>query len=149
MRTSFLQIERNPKATVAKHVARWLLGLSLIYAGYSHLTFNRTEFLAQVPNWLPMDPDFVVVASGVVEIVLGLSLLFLVSQRIWVGFLVGLFFVIIFPGNIAQYMNGIDAFGLNTDKARLIRLFFQPVLVLWALWSTGALQHWRENIIEK
>jgi len=149
MKNSFLQIERNPKATVWKHIARWLLGLSLIYAGYSHLTFNRTEFLAQVPNWLPMDPDFVVVASGVVEIVLGLSLLFLVSQRIWVGYLVGLFFIIIFPGNIAQYMNGIDAFGLNTDKARLIRLFFQPVLVLWVLWSTGALQHWRENIIEK
>jgi uncharacterized membrane protein len=149
MKNSFLQIERNPKATVWKHIARWLLGLSLIYAGYSHLTFNRTEFLAQVPNWLPMDPDFVVVASGVVEIVLGLSLLFLVSQRIWVGYLVGLFFIIIFPGNIAQYMNGIDAFGLNTDKARLIRLFFQPVLVLWALWSTGASQHWRENIIDK
>jgi len=149
MKNSFLQIERNPKATVWKHIARWLLGLSLIYAGYSHLTFNRTEFLAQVPNWLPMDPDFVVVASGVVEIVLGLSLLFLVSQRIWVGYLVGLFFIIIFPGNIAQYMNGIDAFGLNTDKARLIRLFFQPVLVLWALWSTGASQHWKENIIDK
>ena len=116
------------------------LGLFLTSAGYSHLTVNRLEFQAQVPTWLPLDPDFVVLASGVVEIALGLSLLALWRFRAHVGLLAALFFVAIFPGNINQFVNGIDAFGLNTDMARGVRLLFQPMLVLWALWSTGALR---------
>ena len=116
------------------------LGLFLTSAGYSHLTVNRIAFQAQVPTWLPLDPDFVVLASGVVEILLGLSLLTLWRVRAYVGLFVALFFVAIFPGNINQFVNGIDAFGLNTDTARGIRLLFQPVLVLWALWSTGAMR---------
>lgn len=119
-----------------KTIGRILLGLFLTLAGISHLTYSRTEFLAQVPPWVPMDPDLVVILSGVVEIILGLSLLFVKKRRKEVGWIVALFFVAIFPGNISQYMNGIDAFGLNSDKARLIRLFFQPVLIIWALWST-------------
>ena len=116
---------------------RILLGLFLASAGLSHLTWSRTEFLAQVPRWLPMDPDFVVVSSGLVEILLGLGLLFLSQHALLVGKITALFFIAIFPGNINQYIHQIDAFGLNTDTARFIRLFFQPLLVLWALWSTG------------
>jgi len=114
------------------------LGLFLGSAGYSHLTVNRIAFQAQVPTWLPLDPDFVVLASGVVEIVLGMALLTLWRYRAYVGLAAALFFVAIFPGNINQFVNGIDAFGLDTDLARGVRLLFQPVLVLWALWSTGA-----------
>lgn len=121
-----------------KHIARTFLGAALAYAGVTHLTTNRTEFLAQVPTWVPLDADFVVVASGVVEIILGLSLILLVKYQKQIGWITAAFFVAIFPGNISQYVNGIDAFGLDTDQARLIRLFFQPLLVLWALWSTGA-----------
>lgn len=116
------------------------LGLFLTSAGYSHLTVNRIAFQAQVPTWLPLDPDFVVLASGVVEILLGLSLLTFWRVRAYVGLFVALFFVAIFPGNINQFVNGIDAFGLNTDTVRGVRLLFQPVLVLWALWSTGAMR---------
>ena len=116
------------------------LGAFLLSAGASHLTVSRLEFQAQVPTWLPFDPDFVVISSGVVEILLGLSLITLWRVRKRVGLLVALFFVAIFPGNINQFVNGIDAFGLNTDSARAARLLFQPVLVLWALWSTGALR---------
>ena len=115
------------------------LGLFLTSAGYSHLTVNRLEFQAQVPTWLPLDPDFVVLASGVVEMLLGAALLMLWRARAQVGLVVALFFIAIFPGNINQFVNGIDAFGLNTDMLRGARLLFQPVLVLWALWSTGAL----------
>ena len=57
-----------------------------------------------------------------------------------VGIATALFFIAIFPGNISQYVNKVDAFGLDSDQARFIRLFFQPLLVIWALWSTGA---WR------
>ena len=115
-----------------------LLGAALMYAGITHLTTNRTEFQAQVPTWVPLSADFVVLASGVVEILLGLALASLQNRR-QVGWITAAFFVAIFPGNISQYVNGIDAFGLDTDQARLTRLFFQPVLVLWALWGTGAL----------
>ena len=115
-----------------------LLGAALIYAGITHLTTNRIEFQAQVPTWVPFSADFVVLASGVVEISLGLALASLQYRR-QVGWITAAFFVAIFPGNISQYVNGIDAFGLDTDQARLTRLFFQPLLVLWALWATGVL----------
>jgi uncharacterized membrane protein len=121
-------------------VSQVALGVVLVSAGVSHLTVSRIEFQAQVPTWLPLDPDFVVISSGIVEILLGIALITLWPLRRRVGLLVALFFVAIFPGNINQFVNGIDAFGLNSDSARAVRLLFQPVLVLWALWSTGALR---------
>ncbi|ERM83693.1 hypothetical protein P872_02525 [Rhodonellum psychrophilum GCM71 = DSM 17998] len=133
------------RTNLAQNIARVILGGFLVMAGTSHLSWSRAEFLAQVPSWLPIDADLVVILSGVVEIILGLSLLFFTSRRRQVGWVVAAFFVLIFPGNISQYMNGIDAFGLDTDRARAIRLVFQPVLVLLALWSTGAWQAWRKQ----
>lgn len=117
-----------------------LLGLTLCYTGILHLTSRRVEFQAQVPSWLPLEPDFVVIASGVVEIVLGLALLTLWKFRKQVGIATAIFFLLIFPGNVWQYLDGIDAFGLNTDTERGIRLLFQPVLVVWALWSTESIK---------
>jgi uncharacterized membrane protein len=128
------------RTSLARIVARVVLGAFLLVAGTAHLTVARAEFAAQVPAWLPLDSDVVVVASGVVELVLGAALVFLGRYRVQVGWVVAAFFVAIFPGNIAQYVDGVSAFGLDTDGARLTRLFFQPVLVVWALWSTGA---WR------
>ena len=122
-------------------VLRLLLGAALIYAGISHLTFSRQEFQAQVPVWLPLDADFVVLASGVVEIMLGIGIASAGAVVPVAGLLAAAFFVAIFPGNINQYVEGISAFGLDTDQARLNRLFFQPVLVIWALWSTSALTY--------
>ena len=122
---------------VIRKAVQILLGSTLLYTGTLHLTTRRAEFQAQVPTWLPLSPDFVVIASGFVELALGLALVSLRRRR-EVGIATALLFIAIFPGNINQYVNGIDAFGLDTDQARLIRLFFQPLLVLWALWSTGA-----------
>jgi len=126
-----------------KTLAQLGLGAFLLSAGISHLESNRTEVLAQVPTWLPLDPDFVVIASGLVEISLGVLLITTVlifkRYRSQVGLITGIFFILIFPGNINQYVNQIDAFGLDTDTKRLIRLFFQPPLVIWALWSSGAI----------
>ena len=129
---------------IIKKLAQALLGFALAYAGTTHLTTSRQEFQAQVPTWLPLNADFVVVASGVVEIILGLSLLILWRQRQIIGLVVATFFILIFPGNINQYVNHIDAFGLNSDQARLIRLFFQPLLVAWALWSTGGWSYFKQ-----
>jgi uncharacterized membrane protein len=125
-----------------KTLAQLGLGAFLLSAGISHLESNRTEFLAQVPTWLPLDPDFVVIASGLVEITLGVLLittaLILKKYRKVIGLTTALFFILIFPGNINQYVNQIDAFGLDTDTKRLIRLLFQPPLVIWALWCSNA-----------
>ncbi len=123
---------------------RILLGSFMTLAGIGHLTFQREEFQAQVPRWLPSDPafmDFVVLSSGIVEISLGLAMIFLWKHQVKVGIILAVFYVLIFPGNISQYTNEISAFGLDTNQKRLIRLFFQPVLILWALWSTGALKY--------
>jgi uncharacterized membrane protein len=125
---------------VVRTVLRWLLGGALIGAGVGHLTAQRTEFRAQVPGWFPIDDDVVVVASGIVEIARGVALIALARHRVVVGTIVAAFFVVIFPGNVAQWTEGVDAFGLDTDAERFARLFFQPVLVIWALGATGAWQ---------
>jgi uncharacterized membrane protein len=130
---------------LARTSGRWVLGLALAAAGLAHLTTQRVEFRAQVPSWFPIDPDLVVVVSGLVEIVLGVALVAGYRRRVVVGWTVALFFVAIFPGNIAQYTEQRDAFGLDSDTERLVRLFFQPVLVAWALWSTGAWRSFRHR----
>ncbi len=135
-----IEDEANPPATsTAQDAARIALGLTLMFAGTSHLTFARKAFKAQVPPWIPLKPDTVVLESGVVEITLGAALVALPGQKQLVGRIAGAFFTAIFPGNIAQYTHRRSAFGLDTDGKRLARLFFQPALIAWALWSTGAL----------
>ena len=131
---------------VVARLPQMVLGFALAYAGVGHLTTSRTEFQAQVPTLLKDYADFVVLASGVVEIALGVGLIALWRYRVQLGWLVAAFFVAIFWGNISQYVNGVDAFGLNSDRARLIRLFFQPLLVMWALGSTGAWSAWRSRV---
>lgn len=131
-------MSRPPRSTPLQHVARIVLGLFMLFAGIAHLTFARSDFQAQVPDWVPADKDFVVVASGIVEITLGGAALALGRYRVQVGWILAAFFIAVFPGNISQFITKTDAFGLDSDAARGIRLAFQPLLVLWALWSCGA-----------
>jgi uncharacterized membrane protein len=133
----------NRRRSIPRTIAQVLLGAMLLLAGIGHLTVARQAFLAQVPAWVPLDGDLVVVLSGIAEILLGLALLTLWRWRVAVGWLVAAFFVAIFPGNISQLVTQTDSFGLNTDTARAVRLVFQPLLVLWALWATGAWHAWR------
>ncbi|RYM31423.1 hypothetical protein ERX46_16060 [Brumimicrobium glaciale] len=126
------------ETTLTQKIFRIIIALFMIVAGFSHLTFNRVEFQAQVPEWLPMSKDLVVILSGIVEMTLGLGLMFWKKQRVNFGWALAIFYILIFPGNIAQYIDGKDFGPLNSDTARLIRLFFQPVLIVWALWSSGA-----------
>jgi uncharacterized membrane protein len=138
------------QTTIVQNIFRIVLALFMIYAGFSHLTFNRVDFQAQVPEWVPLSKDWVVIISGIIEMVLGLGLAFWKKERIRFGWALAIFFVLVFPGNISQYLEGRDAFGvLDSDGARLRRLFFQPVLVAWALWSSGAWKDWRTIKTEK
>jgi uncharacterized membrane protein len=139
-------LKKEVNTSLAQNIFRILLALIMVYTGFSHLTFNRIDFQAQVPDWVPLSKDLVVVLSGTVEIALGLTLLLWKKQRVNFGCALALFFILVFPGNLAQYLDGKDAFGaLNSESARLIRLFFQPVLIAWALWSSGAWQSWRNT----
>jgi uncharacterized membrane protein len=128
-------MDRQP---LPKRIGRILLGTMLLFTGTSHLTFGRAEFVAEVPRWIPLTPDLVVVLSGFVELALGAALIALGRWRVVIGLATAAFFVAIFPGNVSQYANHINAFGLDSDGKRLLRLFFQPPLVVWALWSTDA-----------
>ena len=120
-------------------VSRLALGSLLLTAGIGHLGKKRQEFQAQVPDWVPLSKDTVVLASGGVEVALGTALLALPQQKVVVGRLAALFFTLIFPGNISQFATKTSAFGLDTDRKRTIRLLFQPILVLWAVWSTRSI----------
>lgn len=134
-----------PRVSLPATIARYLIALVLVITGVGHLTFARTGFQGQVPAWVPLDPDFVVLASGVVELAFAAALLFLPRWRVPAGWLLAAFFVAIFPGNISQFVTHTDSLGLDTDIARGIRLVFQPVLVLVTLWATGAWKWWRER----
>jgi uncharacterized membrane protein len=119
-------------------IARLLLGAGLIFAGISHLTIARKDFQAQVPDWVPLKKDNTVVYSGIAEIALGSALAFTSEKhKKTVGKIAAAFFTAVFPGNISQFEHKRPAFGLDTNRKRFIRLFFQPVLVYWALKSTG------------
>lgn len=136
--------QARPGGGLARTVGRVGLGAVLAFAGTSHLTFAREEFRAQVPPWVPVDEDLVVLGSGVVEIALGTALAVAPARhRAAVGWAAAAFFVAIFPGNVSQYLTHTDAFGLDTDAKRLARLPGQGALVAWSLWSTGAWRAWR------
>ena len=129
------------KTNITQNIFRVFLGLLMIFPGIGHLTFQRAEFLTQVPDWTLFDKDMVVIVSGVMEIALGLAMIFWTKQKVHIGIILGIFLILVFPGNVKQFMDGTNAFGLDTDQKRLIRLFFQPLLILWAIWSTGALNY--------
>ena len=135
------QLSRTSRVT--RIVGRVALGAFLAFAGTGHLTFARESFQGQVPDWIPLGKDFVVVASGFVEVALGAALIFAHKWRVAVGWVVAAFFVAVFPGNISQLVTHNDSFGLDTDLKRWLRLPFQPVLIIWALWSTEAWRTWR------
>ncbi|MDM1550540.1 DoxX family protein [Empedobacter falsenii] len=125
------------KKKTKQNIARYSLGAFLVVAGITHLTIARKEFKAQVPNWIPLEKDDTVVYSGVVEIVLGSSIILMSDKnKELVGKVIAGFFAAVFPGNWAQYKNHRNGFGLDTDQKRLARLFLQPLLMLWAIKST-------------
>ena len=132
------------KTSTIQNIFRILLGLIMLYIGTAHLSFRRIEFQAQVPTWLTTDDgltDLVVLISGYIEIAFGILMVVGDKLKVKTGIALGIFYILIFPGNINQYVNEINSLRLDSENKRLIRLFFQPLLVLWALWSSGALKH--------
>jgi uncharacterized membrane protein len=136
---------RPARSTKPRTVVRILLGAAITWAGISHLTVARQEFRAQVPEFVPLDPDVTVLASGIAEISLGAALVLLVRRQATVGWVAAVFFAAVFPGNIAQWVHHRDGFGLDTDTKRFVRLLFQPALMAVVLWATNALRNGRRK----
>jgi uncharacterized membrane protein len=139
----------RPAITIAREIARWALAALLLAAGASHLTWGRRGYRIVVPDWatrlLRTDKDMIVVASGAAELMLGAALVVLPADRRRVGWVIASFFVAVFPGNVHQWRTGRPAPLMRTDRARFVRLLLQPVLVLWALWSTAGPAEVRER----
>lgn len=125
----------------ARGVAAWLLAAVFAAAGVSHLTWGRRGYRIVVPAWAPratgLDVDGIVVASGAAELVLAAGLAGLPAERRRVGAAAALFLLAVWPGNVHQWRTRRSAPLLRTDRARLVRVLLQPLLVAWALWSTG------------
>ncbi len=121
--------------------ARWVLAALLLVTGVGHFTWGRRGFRIVVPEWavrvLRLDKDAIVIASGAVEILLGAALVALPRERRTIGWAVAAFFLAVLPGNVHQWRTKRSVPGLDTDAKRLGRLFLQPLLVAWALWSTA------------
>ena len=126
--------------SISRTIACGLLALLLLAAGVSHLSSGRRGYRVVVPPWatrmLRLDADAIIIASGVVELMLGSALVVLPRERRRVGAAIAAFFVAVFPGNVHQWQTGRPAPLMRTDRARFIRLLLQPLLVAWALWST-------------
>ena len=132
------------KTTIIQNIFRVLLGSIMLYIGIAHLSFRRIEFQAQVPTWLTTNEgmmDLIVLISGYIEIAFGILMILGGKLKVKTGIALVIFYILIFPGNINQYINEIDSLRLDSDNKRLIRLFFQPLLVLWAFWSSGSLEY--------
>lgn len=125
------------KTATLKNYARIVLGVGLIGTGISHLTGARKAFQAQVPDWVPLKKDDTVVYSGIAEIALGSALVFTKKHQKTIGIVAVSFLAAVFPGNISQFVHKRNAFALDSNRKRLLRLFLQPVLVYWALKSTN------------
>lgn len=128
-----------------KNLIRIALGVFMLLAGIGHLTYAREIFQAQVPDWIPLSKNFIVLASGIVEILLGVAMIFFTKQKEYVGLTLALFYILVFPGNISQYLEHRDGFGLDTDTKRFVRLLFQPVLIFFALYATDALKKLKKS----
>lgn len=128
-----------PAPALSQQVARFSAGAGLAFAGVAHLTFARRGFRAQVPPWMPMDADDVIMLSGAVEVALGAGLITVPKHRRPLAGITAAFLAGVFPGNVSQYINRVDGLGLDTDGKRFVRLFFQPLMCAVALHAGGLL----------
>lgn len=136
------------KTSISQNILRLTLGLIMIYIGIAHLFFRRIEFQAQVPRWLTSDENFVdmiVLISGYIEIIFGVLMVWGGKFKAKTGLVLGIFYVLVFPGNINQYIHELDGLRMYSNNERFLRLLFQPVLIFWALWSTNALKFFKKN----
>ena len=120
------------KAPPLRGTCRVILAVVMIGIGMLHLV-QPDGFVKTVPHFLPA-PLALVIVSGVFEILGGVGLLVPVLRRAASLGLVALYFAV-FPANLNMALNDIQPAGSHVPLALLwLRLPFQILLILWALW---------------
>ena len=126
--------ETHPRVRTAMRIA---MAIFYLAAGLLHVG-TPEKFLPIVPDWVPQ-PDLVIVATGVCEISGALALMTTRLRKL-AGIMLALYAVCVFPANIKHAIDHIDLPGLPSSWwYHAPRLAFQPVLVWWALWCSGAI----------
>jgi uncharacterized membrane protein len=117
-----------------RHHARWGLAVAMVFAGVSHLLMP-TPFVQHLPEWVP-GRDPLVALTGVLEIALGVALVYSKQRRSLAGLAVAAFLVAVFPANVYVAVAAVDVEGQPGGAYPWIRLPFQALFIAWALWST-------------
>lgn len=118
-------------------LARYILSVLMVGIGLLHFVVDDI-FVQIVPPAFPA-PYALVWISGVIEIALGLGILFERTRRL-AGFGLVALYIAVFPANIYMAVSNVQIQGLPawavqpSPTALWLRLPFQIALILWALW---------------
>jgi uncharacterized membrane protein len=118
--------------TIAKIIARWLLVVAFVIAGWNHFR-DPDLYLAMMPPYLPW-PAGLIAISGVAEIAGGIGVAIPAVRRLAGWGLIALL-VAVFPANLHMALNHVQLPGVHLSETVLwIRLPLQAVLILWVWW---------------
>ncbi len=118
--------------TIAKTVLRYVLAIVFVAAGVNHF-LNAAFYIGIMPPFMPRHAELVYL-SGVIEIGLGLLLLFRRTSA-WAGWGCIALLIAVFPANVHMALNP-QLFPAVSPLALWARLPFQAVFIAWAFWFT-------------
>ena len=112
-----------------------ILGLSMIRIGSDHLI--RPEiFDSIVPDYLGF-PRFWTIASGVLEIILGIGMILPVYRQSAARYFT-VFLVFVYLANLNMWLNGVPFNGtLLSLNGHIVSLLVQLILICIGLWLAG------------
>jgi uncharacterized membrane protein len=128
----------------ARAVMRWLMAAFYIAAGTGHL-IRPEAFLPIVPDFVPL-PRETILITGLCELAGAVALLTPRLRKL-AGIMLALYALGVWPANIKHALEGIDLPPIpDTWWYHGPRLAFQPVLMWWALFCSGAIDWpWRRK----
>ena len=121
--------------TLLRRIFRYLLAVFFVLAGANHF-WNPSFYLQIMPPYLPWHGELVFI-SGICEILGGIGVLFPQPLRRIAGWGLVALLIAIFPANLHMAMNDVPMPGRPPNPTlNWLRLPFQLVFILWALWCT-------------
>jgi uncharacterized membrane protein len=132
----------DPRHDNSRAAMRWILAAFYVAAGVGHL-WAPDKLLAITPSWVPFATQIILV-TGICEIA-GAVALVTKPLRWWAGIALALYALCVWPANIKHAIDGIDLPPIpNSWFYHGPRLALQPVIIWWALYSSGVIDWpWR------
>jgi uncharacterized membrane protein len=123
---------------------RWIIAALYVAAGIAHL-WAPEALLAITPSWVPLAPQ-VIMLTGLFELAASVALITR-PLRWWAGVTMALYALCVWPANFKHALEGIDLPHMtNSWLYHGPRLAFQPVIIWWALYCSGAIDWpWRRR----